>query len=163
MISYERYPGIRLLADQPSPSWSREKAQQIAEAMLREHNTRIKAFIVANDDMAGGVAEVLEAHGLSGEVILVGGDGDLQALERIKAGKQHGTAFQNWMELASETLRFAIDVAQGQVDRDKLQRRRILHNPPGAAVYVKELPYTFVDDTNVGLLEDFWTTAQPAP
>lgn len=153
------YPGISLLADQPSPSWSREKAQRIAEAMLREHDKKIKAFIVANDDMAEGVAEVLETHGLSGEVILVGGDGDLQALERIKAGKQHGTAFQNWMELASETLRFAVDVAQGQVERGKLQRRRILHNPPGAAVYVKELPYTFVDNTNVGLLEDFWETA----
>ncbi|MCI0393232.1 MAG: substrate-binding domain-containing protein [Acidobacteria bacterium] len=151
--------GLRLVADQASPSWSREKARIIAEQMLDEHGKEIKAFIVGNDDMAGSVAEALAARRLTRKVILVGGDGDLQALERIRAGQQHGTAFQDWMDLAREALRFALSVARGEVKRDQLLRRRILYNPPGAPVFVRNMPYTFVDRTNMTALEQFWARA----
>jgi IclR family transcriptional regulator, KDG regulon repressor len=52
-------PDIRIVADQPAPFWSRQRAQQLAEAMLVEHRGALDAFIVANDDMAGGVAAAM--------------------------------------------------------------------------------------------------------
>jgi DNA-binding IclR family transcriptional regulator/ABC-type xylose transport system substrate-binding protein len=150
------HPRLHLVADQASPSWSRDKARRIAEQMLDEHGREIDAFIVGNDDMAGAVAETLAARRLTKKIILFGGDGDLTALERIRAGQQHGTAFQDWMELAREALRFALSVARGEVKRGQLMRRRILYNPPGAPVYVKDMPYTFVDGATVSALEQFW-------
>jgi D-xylose transport system substrate-binding protein len=151
--------GLRLVADQASPAWSRDRARLIAEQMLDEHGKEIRAFIVGNDDMAGAVAEALSARGLTRKVILVGGDGDLPALERIRAGQQRGTVFQDWMELAHESLRFALSVARGEAPRDQLPRRRILHSPPGAPVFVRNMPYTFVDRTNMAALERFWARA----
>ncbi|MCI0389970.1 MAG: substrate-binding domain-containing protein [Acidobacteria bacterium] len=151
--------GMRLVADQASPSWSADKARRIAEQMLEEHAREIKAFIVGNDDMAGTVAEALASRRLTRKVILVGGDGDMLALERIRAGQQYGTAFQDWVELARGALRFAISVARGEVIRHQLQRRRVLYNPPGAPVFVRDMPYTFVDRTNLNVLEQFWNKA----
>jgi len=101
-------------------------------------------------------SQALIRRRLTRKVILVGGDGDLPALERIRAGKQHGTAFQDWMELAREALRFALSVARGEVKRDQLLRRRILYNPPGAPVFVKDIPYAFVDRASIAVLEQYW-------
>jgi DNA-binding IclR family transcriptional regulator/ABC-type xylose transport system substrate-binding protein len=153
------YPNLLLVGDQPCSFWSRERAAELARTMLRDANGKIDAFIVANDDMAGGVAEVLTACNLAGKVILVGGDGDLDALERLRSGIQHGTAFQDWMALAHETLRFAVEVAHDKIDHSKLDHTSIFYNPPGPPVYVKNLPYTFVDRSNMQLLESFWTEA----
>jgi hypothetical protein len=77
----------------------------------------------------------------------------------MRAGTQHGTAFQNWIALARETLDFAIAVARRSVDRTLLQRRSIFHSPPGPLVYVKELPYVFVGDDDLQPLERFWAEA----
>jgi ABC-type sugar transport system substrate-binding protein len=151
---------LKVLTDQPCTLWSREVACELTEAALREHGDSLHAFLAANDEMAGGVAEVLAAHGRAGRVLLVGGDGDLDALQRIHAGIQHGTAFQNWIELAKETLRFAISLARNEVDRAQLQHRSIFYSPPGPPAYVKDLPYIFVEHENVALLERFWQQAQ---
>lgn len=153
------YPGIEIIANLHCPFWSREKAYEIAVEVLQEHEARLNAFIVANDDMAGGVAKALSERGCAGKILLLGGDGDLDALERMRAGTQHGTAFQNWLQLAQETLRFAVDAAHGRVDRSQLQRRSIFFNPPGPLEYVKDLPYTFVDRSNMEVLDQFWRDA----
>ena len=153
------YPRLQLVGDQPCSFWSRENAAELARTMLQDADGKIDAFIVANDDMAGGVAEVLTEHNLAGKVLLIGGDGDLDALERLRSGLQHGTAFQDWMALAHETLRFAVEVAHGKIDHSQLDYTSIFYNPPGPQVYVKNLPYTFVDRSNMQLLESFWTSA----
>ncbi len=153
------YPRIHIVVDQPCLAWSREKARDLGEAILSEYSDKINAFIVANDDMAGGIAETLEKYHLAGKIILVGGDGDLEALERIQSGVQHGTALQNWIELGKATLHFAAEVAQGRVDRSDMQHRSIFRDPPGPLVYAQDLPYTFIDRRNIHVLEQFWTEA----
>jgi hypothetical protein len=40
-----------------------------------------------------------------------------------------------------------------------LQRRSIFNEPPGPPIYVKDLPFIFVDRTNLDVLERFWTEA----
>jgi IclR family KDG regulon transcriptional repressor len=149
-------PGLRVVTDQHSMFWSRERARELAETALREHGDSIAAFIVANDDMAGGVAEVLHTHGLARKVLLVGGDGDLEALRRIRTGVQHGTAFQDWTALARETLCFAITVARHEVDSATMQQRSIFYSPPGPPAYVLDLPYFFADQTSLAPLEQLW-------
>jgi D-xylose transport system substrate-binding protein len=153
------FPELKLVADQPCPGWSRELAGELAKTMLQDFGNQLDALIVANDDMAGAVTEVLQAEQLAGKILLVGGDGDLDALERIRTGVQHGTTFQNWINLAEETLRFAIEVARGQVNHTQFKRESIFFNPPGPAVYVKHLPYIFIDRSNLDILENFWVEA----
>jgi len=153
------HPNIQIVIDQPCLAWSRDKARELSEAILSEYGEQINAFIAANDDMAGGVAEALDKYHWAGKIILVGGDGDLEALERIQSGVQHGTALQNWIELGKATLHFAAAVAQGRVDRSQMQRRSIFRDPPGPLVYAQDLPYTFIDRSNISVLEQFWTEA----
>jgi len=155
-----RYPHLRILAQQPAASWSPEAARAIARDALNRHGTDINAFIVANDAMAGGVADALIERGLAGSIVLVGADGDEAARERIAQGVQHGTAFQNPVDLAEAAVSFAAAVAIGDIAWGGLPFRGILHNPPGPHVRVRDVPYLFVSHANVSMLARYWS-AQP--
>ncbi len=63
------------------------------------------------------------------------------------------------MELGRATLRFAIASANGEVAPDQLAQRSILHDSANPPVAVMDLPYVFVERSNLQLLERFWTEA----
>jgi len=151
------YPNLRVLVDQPARHWSPEAAHKIAAEALSRHGEEIHAFVVANDAMAGGVAEALLAHGLAGSIVLVGADGDETCLQRIRQGVQHGTAFQSPIDLAEVALSFASSAATGTLSLGTLPLRSIFHNPPGPMVRVRDVPYLFVSRDNLFILERYWS------
>lgn len=150
-------PQITIAVDQPSPLWSREKAQNLADDALVKLNNDVQAIIAANDDMAGGVAQALAAKGLTGKVILVGGDGDRDAMERIAQGSQDATALQSFIELPEEALRVAVGLARGEVDVAKtFKQEPIAFDPPGEPVYRDPVPYTLITKDNIDVLQKYW-------
>src|SRR5690606_22721635 len=151
------YPQIEIVVDQPSALWSREKAQNIAEDALVQYENDIQAIICANDDMAGGVAQALASKDLTGEVILVGGDGDRDALERIKSGGEDSSALQSFIELPEWALDIVVGLARGEVDSEaKYEQEVIAVDPPSDPVYRAPVPYTLITAENVEILEDYW-------
>jgi DNA-binding IclR family transcriptional regulator/ABC-type xylose transport system substrate-binding protein len=154
-----RYPNLRVLVDQPAAHWSPEAARTIAGEALQRYHGEIHAFVVANDAMAGGVAEAILAAGLAGSIILVGADGDEASLQRIRDGVQHGTAFQNPVELAETALSFAVATVAGTEPLGTLPLRSIFHNPPGPEVRIRDVPYLFVSRDNLAILEQYWASA----
>jgi ribose transport system substrate-binding protein len=83
-------PGIELLASQTG-QYRRLEAVKVFENLLQRF-PQIDAVVSANDDMAVGVVEVLEAAGKGGgKVKVVGVDGIPDATAAIAAGKMFAT------------------------------------------------------------------------
>ena len=63
---------IKIVADQFIPDWKPELALNFAGNTLTQYSDNIKAFVVSNDGMAGGVVAALDKKGLAGKVIVTG-------------------------------------------------------------------------------------------
>ncbi|MGB7209529.1 MAG: substrate-binding domain-containing protein [Pyrinomonadaceae bacterium] len=102
---------IKIVADQFIPDWKPELALNFAENALTQHNDDIKAFVVSNDGMAGGVVSALGKKGLRG-ILVTGQDAQLDALQRIAEGKQSMTVYKAIIPLASGAVDAAVKLAK---------------------------------------------------
>ena len=85
---------IKIVADNFTPDWKPEEALKMAENALTQNSDNIKAFVVSNDGMAGGVVSALEKKGLAGKILVTGQDAALDALQRIAQGTQSMTVYK---------------------------------------------------------------------
>jgi D-xylose transport system substrate-binding protein len=103
---------ITIVADQFITDWKPEEATKMAENALTQNNDNIKAFVVSNDGMAGGVIAALERRGLAGKILVTGQDAQIDALQRIAEGKQSMTIYKPIIPLASGAVDAAIKLAK---------------------------------------------------
>jgi ABC-type sugar transport system substrate-binding protein len=152
-----RFPGLRLVADEVCPDWSPVHARRAVAELLSDHGKlAIHAVVCANDAMAAGVAGALAERDRTGWIVLVGHDGDLGALERLRSGAQDATFFQDPSKLALETLGAAVALARGTLDVSTLPRRSPAVNPPARAVPVLDVPYLRITSGNAHVLGAYW-------
>lgn len=74
----------------------------------------VDAIIAANDQFADAVIEILLRRRLAGEVIVVGQDADLVAVQRLVQGIQHRTIYKPVPDLATAAAEIAFSLASGQ-------------------------------------------------
>jgi len=79
----EEFPDVRLLASQPA-NYQRLQALQVTENLIQAH-PQIDGVLAANDSMALGAIEALEAA--NRKALVVGINGTKEAIDAIKAGK----------------------------------------------------------------------------
>ncbi len=103
---------ITIVANQFIPGWSPDQALNFAENALTQNNDNIKAFVVSNDGMAGGVISALGKKGLAGKILVTGQDAQLDALQRIAEGKQAMTIYKAIIPLASGAVDAAVKLAK---------------------------------------------------
>ncbi len=99
--------GINILSSQVA-NFQRVQAVDIFENMLQA-NPSIKAVFAHNDEMALGAVQVLQAAGRT-DVLVIGYDGQKDALEAIIDGKMYGTVrrvmeFPTVLDMALEYLK----------------------------------------------------------
>lgn len=78
------YPEMEVLASQPA-NYDRATAMTVMENMLQTFED-IDAVYAANDEMALGAAQAVEAAGLTGKIFVMGNDGTTEALEAVANG-----------------------------------------------------------------------------
>jgi ABC-type sugar transport system substrate-binding protein len=83
---------LKIVASQPA-NWNRKKARELSTTMLAV-NPNLKAIFVANDDMALGVVNAVQAASAIGKVAVVSVDATPEALEAVKQGLLAGTVAQ---------------------------------------------------------------------
>jgi ABC-type sugar transport system substrate-binding protein len=88
----EAAPGLEIVASLPG-DWDRAKAANITNDILTRHPDLVAIF-AANDTMALGAVETVHAAGLGDQVIMVGVDGNVDAVESIKAGRLDASVAQ---------------------------------------------------------------------
>ena len=103
---------IKIVADQFITDWKPEEALKMVENALTQNNDDVKAVVVSNDGMAGGVISALEKRNLTGKVIVTGQDAQIDALQRIAEGKQTMTIYKPIIPLANAAVEAAIKLSK---------------------------------------------------
>lgn len=81
------YPDIEIVAEQAG-NWNRTIAMEVMEPILQA-NPEIDAVWCANDEMAGGAIQAIDAAGRSGEMKIGGANLQRDGYERLLTGEQH--------------------------------------------------------------------------
>jgi len=103
---------VKIVADNFTPDWKPEEALKMAENALTQNRDDVRAFVVSNDGMAGGVIQALRNKGLAGKVLVTGQDAAIDGLQRIAEGTQTMTVYKPIIPLASQAVEAAIKLAR---------------------------------------------------
>jgi D-allose transport system substrate-binding protein len=85
-------PGLKIAASLPG-DWDRQKAANIANDMMTRHPDLVAIFC-ANDTMALGAVESVFAAGKGGRIVIIGVDGNSDAVKSIKSGRLDASVAQ---------------------------------------------------------------------
>lgn len=137
---------ITVVADNFMQDWRPEEALKMAENALTQNNDDIKAFVVSNDGMAGGVVAALEKRGLAGKILVTGQDAELPALQRIAEGKQTMTVYKPIIPLANSAVEAAMKLGK----KESLTGTQMFKNDAiGKEIIAILLEVTTVDKDNL--------------
>jgi ribose transport system substrate-binding protein len=87
------FPNIELLDAQPA-DWDTTKAAELMASYLTRHGDKIKGVHCANDNMAYGVIEALNAAGIA-DMPITAFDGNPEAVDLVMQGDLLATVFTN--------------------------------------------------------------------
>jgi len=110
--------GLTIIASQPA-NWNRTKATELATIILK-HDPNLRAFCVANDDMALGVVQALQKAGATGKVIVVSVDGTPDAVDAVKQGLLAGTVAQYPDAMAYLAIEAMVKKLKGEAVPEKI-------------------------------------------
>lgn len=98
-----------------------ETAQAWAEGLMTSH-PEVDVIICGNDDMAMGVANAIDAVGRTGEIVVLGTDGQDVGLSLMQEGKMAATVRMNVMEIGVAMADSMIQCLKGtlEVGEDKV-------------------------------------------
>src|SRR4051794_7131124 len=105
--------GTRIgIVARPSAGYDRGRAQVVARRILREHPD-IVGFFAANDEMALGITDAVQAAGKRGAVKVIGVDAIPAALDAVRAGVLTGTVAQYPYVMGRMAIEACMAVAHG--------------------------------------------------
>lgn len=102
---------VRIVA-RASAGYDRARAQLAARRILREY-PRVAGFFAANDEMALGIADAVQAAGRRGAVRVIGVDAIPAALDAVRAGGLTATIAQYPYVMGSMAVEACIAAARG--------------------------------------------------
>ena len=105
--------GVHVVA-RMNAGYIRVKAELTATQMLREH-PQLAGIFAANDLMALGAADAIEAAGKTGKVAIIGLDGIAEALDAIRTGSMSATVSQYPYVMGRMAVEACIAAARGDV------------------------------------------------
>jgi ribose transport system substrate-binding protein len=105
-------PNLKIVASQ-NCDYTRDKAVKFMEDMVQRFGPgQIQAVYGHNDEMALGALQVLEGAGRLKDILVIGIDGQNNAIEAVAAGKL--TATFTYPYVAPEGMQWAYKVAKGE-------------------------------------------------
>ncbi|HEY0790917.1 MAG TPA: substrate-binding domain-containing protein [Chthoniobacterales bacterium] len=93
MEAFKAAKNVELVASQPA-DWDRLRALDAATNILQT-SSDLGAFYCANDTMALGAMQAVQNVGKSGKVMVVGTDGDPEAVKMVATGRMTATVAQD--------------------------------------------------------------------
>jgi D-allose transport system substrate-binding protein len=100
--------GLKIVDSQPA-DWDRTKAYDLATNLISK-NENLKAIYCANDTMAMGAQEAVENSGK--DIIVVGTDGNEDAVQSVKDGKLTATIGQDSAKVGARSLELLVEAAR---------------------------------------------------
>ena len=90
-------------------NWDRQQAQTKINSLLQGYPRQIELILANDDNMALGAVDALKEFGVQTMPLVVGVNGQTEAIEQIKSGLIEGTALNN----AKEKGRIIAEMAYG--------------------------------------------------
>lgn len=116
-MAAEKYPGIEVVASQPG-DWVRETGMNAAMDMLQAH-PEINVIYGLSDEMALGAVQACKQLGLD-NVIVVGLDGNPNALESVKAGELDATLDCGPVAIGANAIAAIVEAIEGVERTEKI-------------------------------------------
>lgn len=154
----EEYPNVELVAVE-SGEWMSPNAMNIMETWLAAHSD-IDGVWCANDNMAMGAIQALQAKGLAGKVKVVGINAIPNAITYIKEGTMTASVNCNGWAQGGYSLAMCYKVWSGQVDIGSLSESDRLFGTESIFVdgsNVEQYIETYVNNDPVLDFDDPWT------
>ena len=129
--------GIKVVKE-VAANFDREQAVGAMEDILQT-NPNVSAVFCANDQMALGALQSLEANNATPRVKLVGFDGAVEATQQILAGKMFATIAQDPYGMAKIAVEEAVASAQGRTVPKNVNTGDPLITQQNAGAYLKEV------------------------
>ncbi|MTV27872.1 substrate-binding domain-containing protein [Nitriliruptoraceae bacterium ZYF776] len=117
----EEHPDVTLLDDQTA-GFDRAQALDVTRTLLTAHGDEVSGIWAANDDMALGALQALEAAGRD-DVAVVGIDAVPEAIEAIQAGTMTATVSSDGPWQGGIGLAMGYCAATGELDPASVQDR----------------------------------------
>ena len=110
--AFNEAEGIEIVASQTA-NWGAEEALNVFTNILQA-NPDLKGVFCANDQMAFGAIQAIEAIGKTGEILVVGIDAEEQAYVYIREGKMLATIHQNQDQQGATAVETALMMINGE-------------------------------------------------
>ncbi|MCL2856631.1 MAG: substrate-binding domain-containing protein [Oscillospiraceae bacterium] len=110
-IIAEEFPGIDVLAMETA-NWQTGEAVTVVENWITAFGDGLNAVLANNDDMAIGAIRALQMAGRE-DVLVMGIDGNPNALEAIEEGGLVGSVFQDAVGQGQGSMRLALNALTG--------------------------------------------------
>ncbi len=130
---------VKIVAEQWSQNWSRPEGLKIAQAMLEAH-PKLSVIFAEADGLALGAADAVKSANVDHKVWIGGFDGDLAALEGLKAGTIDVTATQKTNSFGRKAVDDAIAVASGDTVKASQLEAAALTTKENADEFIKSHP-----------------------
>nr|WP_321454867.1 D-allose transporter substrate-binding protein [uncultured Cohaesibacter sp.] len=108
--AFKAAPNIKIVASQPA-DWDRLKALDVATNIIQS-TPDLKGFYCANDTMALGVQQAVQNAGKAGKILVVGTDGQPEAIKSVEAGRLSATVAQDPEKLGSDGFGLLVDAVK---------------------------------------------------
>ncbi|SLN73642.1 substrate-binding domain-containing protein [Roseisalinus antarcticus] len=105
----------QFVSEQPA-NFSRDEGLSVTENILTGLEETPQVIIAANDDMALGAAQAVEARGLAGEIAIYGYDGSVGALRAVRDGSLAATVDQFPGEQGRIAVRTLVDYIRNGIE-----------------------------------------------
>jgi|AntRauTorckE6833_2_1112554.scaffolds.fasta_scaffold01168_3 ribose transport system substrate-binding protein len=107
------YPGIEIVTSQTA-NWERNMGYTVFQNILQSFND-VQAVFAASDLMALGAVEAIASSGRGpDDIIVVGFDAHVEAVDAIRRGVMHATIAQNPYEIGRAGVEYAYKVLNGE-------------------------------------------------
>lgn len=116
--------GMTVVGSLPA-DWDRQKALDVANSFIQQ-NADLKAIYCCNDGMAlGALQAVMNANKL-GEILVVGTDGDAEAVASIEKGELSATVAQDPAGIGRTALREMVEAVKNKITVDPNAEPKVL-------------------------------------
>jgi ribose transport system substrate-binding protein len=115
------FPGLEVVAKQPSKAWMQDEGFAIGQDMLQRHPD-ITVFFGRADALALGAARAVKVGNVDHKVIVVGFDGDVAGLKAVRDGTLQATMTQQTQGMGRLALNSALEAIGGKnLPKEQLQ------------------------------------------
>jgi len=123
------------VVDEQHGNSSMDEAYAIMLDYIARFGNDLAAVFAENDQMALGAAAAIDEHGLTGQILVFGFDGNDDAVDAIRAGSMHGTVAQDPFGMGQVGVELAQRLVNGETlssqDREEGTGNLIFWSPVG--------------------------------